>query len=117
MRIRNARQSGIAPDTARVHKHHVFTCDHGGHIYRANLGGPGGEYRHFEVPFCEHEIRGSKRPYSALLVSSNTKWMYAATVEMAIVGILEGPGMNLVYSRSHFANSQCEAVNGCIPLF
>jgi len=77
---------------ARVHKHHVFTCDHGGHICRVNLGGPGGEYCLFEVPFCECAMRGSPRPHPALLESSCTKRAYAVTADMPIVGISEGLG-------------------------
>ena len=53
-------------------------------------------------------MRGSPVPHPALLVSSNKKWTYAATAYMPIVGISEGPGVNIAYSRSLFANTQCE---------
>ena len=74
-----------------------------------------GEYRLSEVPFGEYAIRGSPRPHPALLVLSNTLWMYATPTDMSLVGISEGPGVNIVYRRSHFANTQREAVRGRIP--
>ena len=43
LRIRNAGQSEGASHSARVSKHQADVCGHGGRIYRANLGGPGGE--------------------------------------------------------------------------
>ena len=104
MRIRNARPFGATTDAARVHEHQVSTCGHGEHIYRANLGGPGGEYRLLEVPICEYAMRGSPRPHPTLLMSSNTKWAYAVTKDMFIAGISECPGVRIVYWRSHFAN-------------
>ena len=67
---------------------------HGGRIYRANLGGPGGEYRPLEVPFCEYAMRGSPGPHLALLVSSCTKWTYAVTVEVPFAGISKAPGVD-----------------------
>ena len=42
--------------------------------------------------------------------------MYAVTADMPIVGISEGPGVNIAYLRSYFANTQREAVLGRIPL-
>ena len=92
LRIRNTRQSEAASDAARVFKHKVFTCGHGGHVHCGYLGGPGGEYRLFEGLFCEYAMRGSKRAHLALLVSLNTKWTYAVTANMPVLGISEGPG-------------------------
>ena len=74
------------------------------------------EYRLSEVPFCECSMRGSKTPHPTLIVFSNTKWAYTSTVDMSIVGISEGPGVNIAYRRSHSANAQCESVRGRIPL-
>ena len=88
----------------------------GGHAHRGYLGVPGGEHRLFEVKICEHAMRGSPRPHPALLVSSNMEWTYAETANMRIVGISEGPGVNIVYSRAYFANAQCEAVRRRIQL-
>jgi hypothetical protein len=55
-------------------------------------------------------------PHPALLVSPSTKWTYAVTADMPFVGISEGPGVNIAYWRSQFANTQCEAVWRRIPL-
>ena len=77
---------------------------------------PGDEYRLFEVPIREYATRGSQRPHPALLVFSNTKWSYAATVDMLFVGISEAPGVDIAIWRSQFANTQCEAVRGRTPL-
>ena len=116
MRMRNARQSEPASRSASVLKHGVDICGHGGQAHRRYLGGPGSEYRVFEVSFCEYAMRGSPRPHPSLLVSSNMKWTYTVTADMPIVGISEGPGVTVAYSRSHFANAQCEAVRGRTPL-
>ena len=116
MRRRNTRQSEAASDAARVRKHEAGVCGHGGHAHRWYLGGSGGEYLLFEVPFCECAMRGSLRPHPTLLVSSITKWAYAVTADTPIVGIPEGPGVNIAYSRSHFANTQCESARDRIPL-
>ena len=116
LRIRNARQSEAAFRSASVFMHEVDVCGHVGHDYRRYLGGTGGEYRLFEVPFCEYAMRGGPRPHPALLVSSCTKWVYAVMVDTSIVGISEGPGVNIAYWRSQFANTQCKAVRGRIPL-
>ena len=62
-------------------------------------------------------MRDSQRLHPALLVSSNRKWAYAPMADMPIVGILEGMELNIVYSTSHLANAQCEAVRGRIPLY
>ena len=78
--------------------------------------GSGGEHRLVEVPFCECARRGSKRPHLALLLVSNTKWAYAVTVDKLILRISEGPWVKFAYRRSHFANTQCEAVRGRIPV-
>jgi hypothetical protein len=102
LRICNARQSEAASRSARVSKHEVDACGHGGRIYRASLGGHGGSYRLFEGLFCEYAMRGSPRPQPALLVSPSTKWTHAVTAEMPIVGISEGPGVNIAYSRAQF---------------
>ena len=40
-RMRNAQRSEAASTAARVHKHEVLTCRHGGHKYLAYLGGSG----------------------------------------------------------------------------
>jgi hypothetical protein len=37
-------------------------------------------------------------------------------VDMPIVGISEGPGVDIAYSRAYFMNTQCEAVRGRIQL-
>ena len=111
MRMRNASQSEAASNAASVFKHNADVCGHSGHAHRGCLGGgPGGEYRLFEVLFCEYAMRDSQRPQPTLLVSSNTKWAYAATADMSVKSISEGPGVNIVYSRSHFANTQFKAV-------
>ena len=112
--MRNARQSEAASDSARVFKHEVNIYVHGGHAHRRYLGGPGGEHRLFEVPFCEYAMRGSPRPHPTLLVSLNVKRTYVVTADKSILRSLEAPGVNIVYSRSHFANTQCEAVRGHI---
>jgi len=114
-RIRNVRQSAAASDAARVHKHEMFICGHGGHVYRRYLGGPRVEYRLLEVPFCEHAMRGSSRPHPTLLVVSNTKWAYAVTGDMSIVGILEGLGVNIVCSRAIFYENALRGRNGPHP--
>ena len=93
----------------------VDVCGHDGHTYRVNLRVPGGEYHLVEVPFCEYAMRGSPRAHPALLVFSNTVWMYATPTDMSLVGTSEGPGVNIVYRRSHLANTQYEAVRGRIP--
>ena len=90
--MRNTKQSDAASRSARVSKHEVEVCGHGGYIYRANLGGPGGEHRRLEVPIRKYAMRGSPRPHPTLLVSLCTKWMHAVMVDMPIVGISEGPG-------------------------
>ena len=90
--MRNARRPTAASDFTRVRKHQAGVYGHGGPKYLAYIGGPGGEYRLLEVLFCEYAMRGSPRPHPALLVFSNTKWTYAVTVDISIVGILEGPG-------------------------
>ena len=97
LRMRNASQPGAVSDAARVHKHQVNTCLRGGDIYCADLRGPGGECRLLEVQFCENAMRGSPTPHPALLVSSCAKWTYSVRVDMSIVGILEGPGVDIVY--------------------
>jgi hypothetical protein len=51
-----------------------------------------------------------------VLVFSNTTWTYALMVDMHIVGISEGPRVDIVYSRAYFTNTQCEAVRGRIQL-
>ena len=51
-----------------------------------------------------------------LLVFSNIKQTYTVMVDMSLVGISEGPGVNIAYSRSHFANMECEAARRRIPL-
>jgi len=103
LRMRNAGQSEAASRSASVLKHEVDVCSHGGHVPRRYLGGPRGEYRLSEVPFCECVKRGSPKPHPALLVFSNTKWAYAVKVGMSLVGTSEGPGVNIAYRRSHFA--------------
>jgi len=85
----------------------VVVCAHGGHAHRGYLGRNGGEYRLFDLPFGEYAMRGSQRLHPALLVSSNRKWAYAVTADMPIVGFLEGMELNIVYSTSHLANTQC----------
>ena len=72
--------------------HEVGVCGHDAYSYRANLEGPGGEYRLFEVPICQCAMHGSKRAHPALLVSLCTKWAYAVTMNVATVRILEAPG-------------------------
>ena len=57
---------------------------------------------------------GCPAPHPALLVSSNMKWTYAVKADMPIVGISEGPEHRLF--EVPFANTQCEAVRGRIPL-
>ena len=59
-------------------------------------------------------MRGSPPPHSVVLVSSNTKWAYAVTVDMSVVSISEGPRANIVHWRSRFADAQCEAFRGRI---
>jgi len=83
-------------------------------IYRANLGGPGVNIAYSRTLICEYAMRGSPRPHPALIVSLRTKWTYAARGDMPIVCISEGLRVNIVYWRSHFANTQCEAVQRCI---
>ena len=90
--MRNARQSEAASGADSVFKHEADVCEHGGHACRRFLGGPGGKYRLFEVKLCECAMRGNERARLTLLVSSNTKWTYAVTVDKSIVGISEGPG-------------------------
>ena len=58
MRMRNARQSEAASRSASVLKHEVDVCGQGGHVPRRYLGGPEGEYRLSEVPFCEMRNAG-----------------------------------------------------------
>ena len=48
--MRNAGQSEAASRSASVLKHEVGVCGQGGHAPRRYLGGPGVEYRLFEVP-------------------------------------------------------------------
>ena len=45
-----------------------------------------------------------------LLVYPNMKWMYAVKADKFILRISEAPVVNTVYWRSHFANTQFEAV-------
>ena len=112
--MRNVRQYQAASRYASVFKHNVDVCDPSGHALHGYLGRPGGEYRLFEVPFCEYAMRGSPRAHPTLLVCSNTKRSYAATADKSIVSISEGPGVGNAYQRSHFANAQCEATKGRI---
>ena len=98
-RMRDARQSAAASRSASVLKPEVDVCGHGGHVHRRYLIGPGGECRLFEVKFCEYAMRGSLPPHPALLVSSNTEWTDAATVDICILHILEAPGVNIAYWR------------------
>ena len=114
LRISNARQSEAASDAARVFKHEMDLYGHGEIAHRRYLGGSGGECSLLEVPFCEYAMQGSPRPHPTLLLSSNTKW--AVTADMSVISISEGPGVNIAYLRSKFANTQCEAVRGRIPL-
>ena len=65
LRMRNARQSAAASSSARVSKHQVDVCGHGGLRISED---PRGEYRLLEVPICEHAMRGSPQPHPALLV-------------------------------------------------
>ena len=62
-----------------------------GRVCSGYLGGTGGGHRLFEVKICEYAMRGSKRAYPTLLVSSNTNGIHAVTVVKSIVGISEGP--------------------------
>ena len=120
MRIRNARQSEGASRSASVFVHEVHICGHGRHALRRCLGRPGGESRLFEVPICKYALQGSQRPQPTLLVSTNTKWTYTVTADMPIVGISEGPGVNIVYLRSHFAIRnvrQSEAASDSVSVF
>ena len=94
--IRNARQCEAASRSTSVLKHGVRV------------------YRRSHLAKCA--IRGSPRAHPILLLSSNMKWTYAITVDMPIMGISEGPGVNIAYWRSQFTNAQCEAVIGRIPL-
>ena len=71
-------------------------------VLNAGAFGPASRIRLFEVPFCECAMRSSKRPHPAMILSSNTKWAYAAAVDIPDGGISEGPGVNIAYSRSHF---------------
>ena len=107
--MRNARQYEGASRSASFFKQKVYVYGHGGHPHHRYLGGPAGEYRLLEVPFTECAMRGSTRAHPALLVFSNTTWVYVVTADMPIVGISEGPGVNVANWRSHFANAQCEA--------
>ena len=91
-RIRNTRESETASRSARVFKHEVDVCDHGGHVHRRYLGDPGDEHRLLKVPFCEYAMRGSPRPQQTLIVSSNMKWTYAVTGDMPVICFSEGPG-------------------------
>ena len=63
LRIHNARQSEAASHSARVSKHEMVICGHGGHIYHANFRGPGGEYRLLKVPFLR--IRETRQSAAA----------------------------------------------------
>ena len=102
LRMRNVRQPGTASDVARVHKHQLFTCGHGGYIYRANLGGPGDENRLLEVPFCEYSMRGSPRPHPTLIRSPSTKHISLSTVSVKKTGYLRGGGVKIADSRAYF---------------
>ena len=88
-RIRNARQSEGASDSASVSKHQADVCGYGGVIYRANLGGPGGEYCLLEVPICECGMRGSLALHYARLTSSRTKQASLSTAIVLKRGIYE----------------------------
>ena len=77
--------------------------------------GPGVNIAYRRSHLAKFAMRGSAKPHPALLVFSSTEWMYAVTADKPIVGISEGQGVNIVYSRSHFANTQYEAVRGRIP--
>jgi hypothetical protein len=103
--MRNAERLKAASTAAPVHKHEVLRFGHGRHAYLAYLGGSGGEYRLLEVPFCEYVMRGSTPPHPALLVFSSKERTYAITVNISIVRILEAPGVNIPYLRSHFASA------------
>ena len=116
LRMRNARQSAPASRSASVFMHEVDVCGHGGHAHRRYLGGPESEYRLSEVSFCDYAMRGSPRIHPALLVSSCTKLTYVVMLDISTARISEGPEVHIAYSRSHFANAQCEAVRGRIPL-
>ena len=72
MRTGNARQSEAASRSASVFKHELVVYGHGGYIYRANLKGPGGEYRLFDALFCEYTMRGSLPLHPARLGSPST---------------------------------------------
>ena len=61
--MRNVRQSEAASRSARASKHQVVVCDQGGRIYRANIGGTGGEYRLFEDPNLQ--MRNARQPGAA----------------------------------------------------
>ena len=110
LRMRNARQSETASDAGSVFKYEVGVCGHGGHARRRFLRGPRGEYHLSEVPFCEYVMRGSPVPHPTLLVFIYIKCPDAAMVGISTVRISEAPGVNIVHWRSHFANTQCEAV-------
>jgi len=42
-------------------------------------------------------------PHPALLVFSNTEWTHVVTVDISLVGISEGPGVNIAYRWFHLA--------------
>ena len=77
---------------------------------------PGGKCRLFQVPFCEYAMRGSPGPHPTLLMFTDIKCSHAVMVDTSTVRISEGPGVSNAYSRSHFANTQCESTLGRIPL-
>ena len=98
--------------SGRVFMHEVDVCVNGRYALRRYLGGPGGEYRVFEVPFCEHAMRVSPGSHPTLLVSSCTKQAYAVMMDVSTVRVSECPGVNAAYSRFHFAKS---AMRGSPP--
>ena len=114
LQIHNARQSEAAPRSAGVFKHELDVCGHGGQAYASYLGGSGGEYRHLEVPFGE--IRNSRRPAAASDVGRVSKHEvgihdHGGNIYTTLLG---EPKVNIAYSISHFANTQCEAVRARI---
>ena len=116
LRIRNASQPGPASRSASNFKHEVDVCDHGGDAHRRYLGGPGVIIIYSRSQFANTQckaVRG-RIPLCSCLQARNGR-MRSCLIYLPCES--RSPrGVNIAYSRSQFANAQCEAVWRCIPL-
>jgi hypothetical protein len=92
--MRDAERSEAASNAARVHKHEVLTCGHGGHMYFAYLGGSGDEHRLLEVSFLR--MRNARQSAAAPRSARVPKHQIHATLdgERVETGNLRGAGVS-----------------------